>query len=73
MNYLAGGVLQQVGRSFHCDPEQEEILGCHMEGTVMCFRSDEEDMKIPRSVADSSGCHIPSKSGSGLGQRNCSR
>ena len=35
-----------------CDPEQEEFLGCHMAGNVMCFRSDEEDMKIPEFVAD---------------------
>ena len=44
-----------------CDPEQEEFLGCHMAGNVMCFRSEEEDMKITGSVADSSGCHIPQK------------
>ena len=50
-----------------CDPEQEEFLGCHMVGNVMCFRSDEEDMKIPGSVADLSGCHIPPKPGSDLG------
>ena len=38
----------------------------------MCFRSGEEDMKIPESVADSSGCHIPPKPGSDLGPWNCS-
>ena len=41
------------------DTEQEDFLGCYMAGNVMCFRSGEEDMKIPGSVADSSGCHIP--------------
>ena len=50
-----------------CDPEQEEFLECHMAGNVMCFRSDVEDMKIPGSVADSSGCHIPPKPRSDLG------
>ena len=39
----------------------------------MCFRSGEEDIKIPGSVADSSGCHIPPKPGSDLGPWNCSR
>ena len=38
-----------------CDPEQEDFLGCHMTGNVMCFRSGEEDMKIPGS----SGRHRP--------------
>ena len=68
-------MLQRVGRSVIpvCDPEQEGFYfvcvcvwgggggggGCHMAGNVMCFRSDEEDMKIPGSVADSSGCFIP--------------
>ena len=32
-----------------------------MAGNVMCFRSGEEDMKIPGSVADSSCYHIPLK------------
>ena len=41
--------------------------------SVMCFRSDEEDMKIPGSVADSSGCHIPPTPGSDLGPWNFSR
>ena len=49
------------------DPKQEEFSGCHMAGNVMCFRSDEEDTKIPGSVADSSGCHIPPKPGCDLG------
>ena len=49
-----------------CDPEQEEFLGCHAAGNVMCFQSDEGDMKIPASVADSLGCHIPPKPGSYL-------
>ena len=40
-------------------PEWEEILGCHMVGNIMCFRSVKEDMTIPGSVADSSGYHIP--------------
>ena len=44
-----------------------------MAGNVMCFRSGEENMKIPGSVADSSGCHIPPKHGSDLGPWNCSR
>ena len=48
-----------------CDPAQEDFLGCHMAGNVICFRSDEEDMKIPGSVADSRGCHITPKPGSG--------
>ena len=39
----------------------------------MCFRSGEEDMKIPESVADSNGCYIPPKPGSDLGPWNCSR
>ena len=39
----------------------------------MCFRSGEEDMKIPGTVADSSVCHIPPKSGSDLSPWNCSR
>ena len=55
-----------------CDPEQE-FLGCHMAANAMWFRSDEEDMRIPGSVADSSGCHIPPKPGSALGPWNCSR
>ena len=38
----------------------------------MCFRSGEEDMKIPGSVADC-GCHIPPKPGSDLGPLNCNR
>ena len=42
-------------------------------GQCHVFRSDEEDMKIPGSVADSSGCHIPPKPGSDLGLWNCSR
>ena len=41
-------------------------------GQSHVFRSDEEDMKIPRSVADSSGYYIPPKPGSDLGQWNCS-
>ena len=32
-------------------------------GNIVCFQSDEENMKIPGSVADSSGCHIPLKPG----------
>ena len=56
-----------------CDPEQEDFLGCHMAGNVMCFRSVEEDIKISGSVAYSSGCHIPPKPGSDLGPWNCSR
>ena len=56
-----------------CDPEQEEYLGCHMVGNVICFRSDKEDMKIRGPVADSSGCHVPLKPGSDLGLWNCSR
>ena len=39
----------------------------------MCFRSGEEDMKFPGSVADSSGYHNPPKPGSDLGPWNCSR
>ena len=35
-----------------CDPEQEELLGCHMAGNVMRFRSEEEDRKIPGFVAN---------------------
>ena len=54
-----------------CDPEQEDFLGCHMAGNVICFRSGEEDMKIPGSVADSSGCDIPPKTGSDEGPWNC--
>ena len=38
-----------------------------MAGSVMCFRRGEEDMKIPGSVADSSGYYIPPKPGSDLG------
>ena len=56
-----------------CYPEQEDFLGCHMAGNIMCFLSDEEDMTIPGSVADSSGCSIPLKPGSDLGPWNCSR
>ena len=44
----------------------------YIAGNAMCFRSGKEDMKIPRSVADSSGYHIP-KPGSDLGPWNCSR
>ena len=40
---------------------------------VTCFRSDEEDMSLTGSVADSSGCHIPPKPRSDLGPWNCSR
>ena len=46
------------------------FFGCHMAGNVMCFRSDEEDMKIPGPVADSRGCHISPKPGSDLGPWN---
>ena len=46
-----------------CDPEQEKFLGCHIAGNVMCFRSFKKDMKIPGSVADTSGCPIPTKPG----------
>ena len=56
-----------------CDPEQEDFFGCHMAGNVMRFWSGEEDMKIPGSVANSSGCHIPPKPGSDLGPWNCIR
>ena len=35
-----------------------------MADNVMHFRSNEEDMKIPGSDADLSGCHIPPKPGS---------
>ena len=42
-------------------------------GQFMCFRNGKEDMKIPESVADSSGCHIPPKPGSDLGPWNCRR
>ena len=49
-----------------CDPEQEEFLGCHMTGNVN-VRSNEEGIKIPGSVADSSDCHIPTKPGSEFG------
>ena len=40
-----------------CNPEQEELLGCHMAGNVMRFLSEEEDRKIPGFVADLVGCH----------------
>ena len=56
-----------------CDPEQEEFLGCHMAGNVMCFRSCVEDMKIQGSVADPSICNIPPKPESDLGPWNCSK
>ena len=39
----------------------------------MCFRSGEEDMKIPGSIADFSGHYITPKPGSDLGPWNCSR
>ena len=42
-------------------------------GQCHVFGSAEEDMKIPGSVADSSGCHIPLKPKSDLGPWNCSR
>ena len=44
-----------------------------MAGNNMRFRSGEEDMNIPESVADSSGHHSMSKPRSDLGQRKCSR
>ena len=73
-NYLAGRCATTSRSAIPvCDPEQEDVLGCHMAVNVMCFRSDEEDMKIPGSVADSSGCHIPPKPGSDLGPWNCNR
>ena len=73
-NYLAGWSATTSRLAIPvCDPEQEEFLGCYMAGNVMCFRSDEEDMKIPGSVADSRGCHIPTKPASDLGPWNCSR
>ena len=63
---------ESVGRSFQfVTPNRRGFILCvcgggggggggsHMAGNVMCFRSDEEDMKIPGSVADSSGCFIP--------------
>ena len=39
----------------------------------MCYQGDEEDMKIPGSVADSSDCYIPPKPGSDLGPWKCSK
>ena len=73
-NYLAGWSATTSWLVIPiCDPEQEGVLGCHMAGNVMCFRSGEADMKIPESVADSSGCCIPPKPGSDLGPWNCSR
>ena len=52
-NYLAGwSVTTSQSVIPVCDPEQGEFLGYHMAGNVMFFRSDEEDMKIPGSVAD---------------------
>ena len=56
-----------------CEPEQKELLECHMAGNVMCLRTNEEGMKIQGSVADSRGCHIPPKPGSDLGPWNYSR
>ena len=50
-----------------CDPEKEKCLGCRMACNVMCVRSGEEDTKIPGSVADSSGYHIPARPESDLG------
>ena len=37
-----------------------------MSGNVMCFRSGEEDMIIPESVANSSCYQVPPKAGSDL-------
>ena len=56
-----------------CDPEQMEFLEYQMAGNVMCFRSVEENMKIPGSVVDLSGYHFPPKPGSDLGPWNCNR
>ena len=49
------------------------FLGCKIAGNATCFRSGEEEMKIPGSVADSSSHHSPPKPGSNSGPWNCSR
>ena len=49
------------------------FLGWKIAGNATCFRSGEEEMKIPGSVAYSSGHHITPKSTSNSGPWNCSR
>ena len=55
------------------ESEYEEFWGIHMPGNAMCFQSGDEDMKIPGSVADSRGYHIPPMPDSDLGPWVCSR
>ena len=62
---LHGG-LQKVSWSFQFVTLNRRSFWDYMDGNAMCFRSDEEDLIIPGSVADLSAYLIPQKPGPDL-------